>query len=397
VPEGAGAGSGDDGRPGGPARLAGASAEADTGPVEIGPLYVDKRAVEPPRDPLEAGALEAGLCEDLPTLPPAPAGAIPALRWAQVEQPPLLSPNLTGPQGENPATTPAPTEQSFPEPVGAAPPGGRARPQPRETYRSQTSAGRPSAGQPSAGRPGPGAPGATRGISPRAPSTSPRLDVPTQPLPVARTQAMSATSTAESVQPTAAIIAPERRHRRGRALFWLLAVVVVIAASASAAIVLAGREASQHLHVSRASPGEVLFEQLMATSATAQGLTATAVARSCTDAAPGAMMRGELLVDLSRAIGLRQSVLSSLEADRTELLGIPNGALLVNDLNAATVAELTVDQDDQGWLEDLQATGCYSAPTNDIHYRAAGLDGPVAAGADMRLAHAWALADPPAH
>ena len=23
------------------------------------------------------------------------------------------------------------------------------------------------------------------------------------------------------------------------------------------------------------------------------------------------------------------------------------------------------------WLEDLQATGCYSAPTNDIHYREA--------------------------
>ncbi len=69
---------------------------------------------------------------------------------------------------------------------------------------------------------------------------------------------------------------------------------------------------------------------------------------------------------------------------------------MVSDLNAATLAELTVDQDDQGWLQDLQATGCYSAPTNDIHYRAAGLDAPAAAGADTRLADAWAVADPAA-
>ena len=91
--------------------------------------------------------------------------------------------------------------------------------------------------------------------------------------------------------------------------------------------------------MARVSPGEALFEQLMVTSATAQQLTATAVARSCTDAAPGAAMRGALLVDLNRAIGLRQSVLRSLEADRAELLGMPDGALLVDDLNAATLAE----------------------------------------------------------
>ena len=235
-----------------------------------------------------------------------------------------------------------------------------------------------------------------RGTSAPAPSTSPRPDVATQPLPATRTQVIGASVAVEGLRPTAAITAPERPHRRGRALFWLLAVVAVVAASASAAIVLAGREASRHLHMSGASPGEALFEQLMATSATAQELTATAVARSCTDAAPAAAMRGALLVDLNRAIGLRQSVLRSLEADRAELLGMPDGALLVNDLNAATLAELTVDQDDQGWLQDLQATGCYSAPTNDIHYRAAGLDAPAAAGADTRLAHAWAVADPAA-
>jgi hypothetical protein len=241
-----------------------------------------------------------------------------------------------------------------------------------------------------------GRPSAMRGTSAPAPSTNPRPDVPTQPLPAARTQVIGASGAVEGLRRTAAITAPERPHRRGRALFWLVAVVAVVAACASVAIVLAGREASKHLHTSRASPGEALFEQLMATSATAQQLTATAVARSCTDAAPGAAIRGALLVDLNRAIGLRQSVLRSLEADRAELLGMPDGGLLVNDLNAATLAELTVDQDDQGWLQDLQATGCYSAPTNDIYYRAAGLDALAAAGADTRLAHAWAMADPAA-
>lgn len=392
----AGAGSGDDGRTGRPARRSGGWAGADTGPVEIGPLYVDKvdkvdkRAPEP-----SGGMLEADECEDLPTLPPAPAPArsTPALRWAQVGQSAVPSPGVTGPQRNRPATVPSPPEQGpspgeqGPFPGEQAPlklgagtrPGGRVRPEPRDASRA---------------KPG-GRPSAMRATSAPAPSASPRPD-PTQPLPATRTQVMAAGGAVESFRPTAAITAPERPRRRGRALFWLLAVVAVVAASASAAIVLAGREASKHLHMARVLPGEALFEQLMATSATAQQLTATAVARSCTDAAPGAAMRGALLVDLNRAIGLRQSVLRSLEADRAELLGMPDGPLLVSDLNAATLAELTVDQDDQGWLQDLQATGCYSAPTNDIHYRAAGLDAPAAAGADTRLADAWAVADPAA-
>jgi hypothetical protein len=168
-------------------------------------------------------------------------------------------------------------------------------------------------------------------------------------------------------------------------------VVAIVAATVSATIVLAGREASR-LHPSRVSPGRALFEQLLATGSTAQLLTATAVARSCQEAAPGAAFRAALVGDLSRAIGMRQSVLRSLSADKVELLSIPDGALLVTDLSAATVAELSVEQQDRGWLQDLQATGCYSAPTNDIHYRAAGLDEPAAARADQRLAGAWAEA-----
>ena len=132
----------------------------------------------------------------------------------------------------------------------------------------------------------------------------------------------------------------------------------------------------------------------MASNSSAQELAASAVAHSCEDAAPGAALRGGLLGDLSRAIVLRESVLRALDADRRRLLAIPDGAQLVTDLGAATMADLIVDQDYQGWLQDLQATGCYGAPTNDIHYRAAGPDSSAAAGANQRLAHAWAASGP---
>ena len=197
-----------------------------------------------------------------------------------------------------------------------------------------------------------------------------------------------------ALRPTAAITTPERSSRRGRAIFWLVALVVIVAASLSAAIVLAGREAIDHRHSSGTSPGEALFEQLMASNSSAKELVATAVARSCAEAAPGIPLRGGLLGDLSRAISLRQSVLRALAADRVQLLAMPDGAQLVSDLSAATMADLAVDQDYQGWLQDLQATGCYSAPTNDIHYRAAGLDSSAAAGADQRLAQSWTVSGP---
>ena len=167
-----------------------------------------------------------------------------------------------------------------------------------------------------------------------------------------------------------------------------------MAASLSAAIVLAGREAIDHRHSLGTSTGEALFEQLMASNSSAEELVATAVARSCAEAAPGIPLRRGLLGDLSRAISLRQSVLRALAADRVQLLAMADGAQLVSDLSAATMADLAVDQDYQAWLQDLQATGCYSAPTNDIHYRTAGRDSSAAAGTDERLAQAWTVSGP---
>jgi hypothetical protein len=365
--DGAGAGNGDDERPTGPARQASGSAPADPALVDAGGPAAEKS----PPGPV-GGAPEQHLSEDHPTLPPAPARPEAGLRWAEVGPSPTPGPGPNRPQRNSPPTLPLRGQTSSTAGPSTRP-GATSRPQVRARYPARP------AGTPSAGR-----------AAPR----SPLADAGTGPVPPTRAQEVSGRGAAGDVRPTASVTAPERPSRRGRAIFWLLVIVVVIAACASAAIVLASREATGHRHLPRVSQGEALFEQLLATSSTAQQLTATAVARSCQEPAPGAPARVALLSDLSRAIGLRQSVLHLLDVDRQQLLPIPDGAQLVSDLNAATVAEMTVEQDDQGWLQDLQATGCYSAPTNDVHYRAAYLGSVTAAGADRRLAHAWAVVEP---
>jgi hypothetical protein len=56
----------------------------------------------------------------------------------------------------------------------------------------------------------------------------------------------------------------------------------------------------------------------------------------------------------------------------------------------ATDASVQADAGYRAWLEDLQATGCYSAPTNDVHYRAATAASLVAGQAEEELAAGWA-------
>ena len=171
---------------------------------------------------------------------------------------------------------------------------------------------------------------------------------------------------------------------------------MVLAASVSAVAVLAGGAGRSGGGAARVSSAEALFEQMMASNARAARLAATAVARSCQEAAPGTPSRAVSLADLARVVTLRQSVLNTLGTNQSELLAMPDGELLVTDLSQATNAELTVDKDQRGWLQDLQATGCYSAPTNDIDYRAASVAVPAAVEAGQRLVTAWAKVDPTA-
>jgi hypothetical protein len=195
-------------------------------------------------------------------------------------------------------------------------------------------------------------------------------------------------------RPTAALTAPGPRARPVRSLFWLLGIVVVIAAVVSAALVLVGQLDRDYRGASTVSRAEAAFARLVSDQASAGQLELAAVDRSCQEAAPGAPARAVLLGDLSRAVALRQSVLRALRADTVEFLALPDGQLLTGDLAVAMKTGLTVDEDDQGWLQDLQATGCYSAPANDIHYRAASVAAMPAAAADRRLTAAWAAVDP---
>jgi hypothetical protein len=199
-----------------------------------------------------------------------------------------------------------------------------------------------------------------------------------------------------TLRPAAAITAPPHSGRRGRSALLLLLVIAVIGALASAGVVVGGGLSLRGPHSPRLSTTEVLFERLVGADTSAQGLVATATARACEEAPPGTSVRAALLGDLDRAVVLRQSVLRELGADRAERPTMPDGPALMNDLERATADGLTVDEEDQGWLQDLQATGCYGAPTNDIHYRAAALAAPAAAAAEQRLADAWAKVDPSA-
>jgi hypothetical protein len=173
----------------------------------------------------------------------------------------------------------------------------------------------------------------------------------------------------------------------------MLVLVAVALVAALAAVVYAVAEngrTSQPPTVPQVSPGEAAFARLLATTASAHGLVVAAVTGSCEDGAPGSASRQTLISDLDKAIQMRVSVLDGTQVDRSSISEIPNGPLLMSELDQATATSLKVDQDYAAWLVDLQATGCFSAPTNDLHYMAATEASPAATRAAESLASSWA-------
>ncbi len=365
------AGKGGEAGPDGPPRRAigarGDESRQDWGPSGLGPGLpasppgpLGRRGEEPDDD----------LCDELPTIPPANGNRPAILRWAVVDQPLARRPGPDRPQRHSPPNLPI----SKGQPASQVQAGSQAR----TDARSSGSERRQGAGR---------HPAAAGALVPPRSTGGPVTAVPVR---TGRAPANYGSGPAEPTRSTPAITAPKRVRRPGRAFFWLLAAIVVIAASASAVVVLAGGARGGRGGASQVSSAEALFGQMMATNTAAERLAASAVARSCQETAPGGAARTALVGDLGRAVALRRSVLRALASDRTVLLAVPDGEALGADLSAATTAALAVDEDDQGWLQDLQATGCYSAPTNDIHYRDAALATPVATGADQRLTAAWA-------
>ena len=184
--------------------------------------------------------------------------------------------------------------------------------------------------------------------------------------------------------------AGRKRHGKGKTMLALAAVAVVALLAAAVYALESAGTGSHQSNVHHASVGEAAFARLLATSASAHDLVAAAVAGSCGNGAPGSASRQTLIGELNRAIGLRVSVLDGTRVDRLSISAIPDGRLLMAELGQATAASLKVDEDYAAWLVDLQATGCFSAPTNDLHYMAATEAAPAAARADQSLAGNWA-------
>ena len=179
-----------------------------------------------------------------------------------------------------------------------------------------------------------------------------------------------------------------RRPRRRRRAVILLAVLAFVAAVAVGALVLGG--GSPRRTVVRTLTPQATFEGFLAESAQAHQLLAAAVSDACQPAPPATTTRQDLIVQASRAVEMRRSVLNGIASERQRLLAMNGGPSLVNDLDDATGASLSADQGYEAWLEDLQATGCYGAPTNDIHYRAATEASLVASVAKERVVAIWA-------
>ena len=169
---------------------------------------------------------------------------------------------------------------------------------------------------------------------------------------------------------------------------FVLVVLACLAAVAVGALVLGA--ASPRQTAARALTPQAAFEGFLAESAQSHQLVSAAVSNACQPASPATATRQELIAQVNRAVELRRSVLEGIASDRQRLLAMSGGPSLVRDLGEATGASLSADQGYEAWLEDLQATGCYGAPTNDIHYRAAGEALLAATIAKQRVVAVWA-------
>jgi hypothetical protein len=134
---------------------------------------------------------------------------------------------------------------------------------------------------------------------------------------------------------------------------------------------------------------EGLFENLLGTSAGAQALAQGAVDRSCRPPGPQSPARARLVLQIGRAQAMQRTVLSQLGDHQAALLRVPSGSALSADLARVVGTAMVAEVSYSAWLEDLQATGCFSAPTNDLHFREATEERAGAGPARGALAAAW--------
>jgi hypothetical protein len=130
---------------------------------------------------------------------------------------------------------------------------------------------------------------------------------------------------------------------------------------------------------------QAAFAYLLATSTDANRLARRGVGDACLTQAPGSLGRQKAAAQLSEAAAMSRSVVVLATSVRARLLAMPGGGPLVALLERAADDSVAADVGFESWVRDLQATGCYSAPTNDIHYGQAQQAAVAAAGAQRQL------------
>ena len=291
--------------------------------------------------------------DEMPTLPPTPQARPDGLRWATRVPPPSPPPRRKVAPKAGPLRKAAPTPGPPQGPLSPTEPSSRQAsptlPLPRVVAPPAPAGGR-------AKLPGPGAP--------PPPSQPRRAHRPMGPL-----------------RPGQARSPRQRPHR------WLLALAVALIAAGAAVFVALGTSAERS--AGALAPAKT-FESLLRQLAGADARASKAANAACLGRAPGSAERQRALASLRGSEAAGREVLSVLSAERARLLAWPPGRALYGDLAGVTRLFLAKGADLEAWVSGLQATGCYSAPTNNLfHVRAVQVASAQRAAARLLLV-AWA-------
>ena len=167
-------------------------------------------------------------------------------------------------------------------------------------------------------------------------------------------------------------------------------VVAVLAAGLVAALVAAGLVLVFHKRATghrREAPVPVAFSQLLTSLSGADLLARQAVNGACQETGPGA--RKSAASQLERAEARDRAVLSTLNAGKARLASWSVASALLGRVAQVAEDSLAAEGDYASWLADLEATGCYSAPRNNLYYRRALVAVSAQVLATSKLLSAW--------
>lgn len=184
---------------------------------------------------------------------------------------------------------------------------------------------------------------------------------------------------------------PPGRHRKLPFMLGLVLAAAVVAAGLVLALGTAPSGQSPRRGVTHLAP-PLVFEDLLHSLSGAGALAGRAVAQACQETGPQSGARQVLVSDLGRAAAEDRTVLSTLSASRARLVIWSDGAgaKLFGSMETLAGASLIAAGDYKAWLLDLQSTGCYSAPENNLHYERASGASLAEERAAEHLAAVWA-------